>query len=94
MGSASRGQTRQPANYTHPTYGSAFTGTGSLEITTASASSPWTATGNGNWSDAGNWLDNIVPAGYGTATFNTATEATVTLDSARTIGNLVFDVSG
>jgi len=79
---------------THPTYGSSFTGSGSLIITTASASSPWTAPGNGNWSETGNWLDNVVPAGYGTATFNAGTGATVTLDSSRTIGNLVFGVSG
>jgi len=81
-------------NSTHPTYGTFFTGTGSMEITMSSSSSPWTAPGNGNWGDAGNWLDSIVPAGYGTATFNAGTGATVTLDSARTIGNLVFGVSG
>jgi fibronectin-binding autotransporter adhesin len=79
---------------THPTYGSSFAGTGSLEITTASASSPWTAPGSGNWGDAGNWLDSIVPTGYGTATFNASTDSTVTLDAARTIGNLDFGVSG
>ena len=81
-------------NSATPTYGGYFTGGGSLKITTASGSSTWTASGDGNWSDDTNWQGNIVPTGYGTATFNAGTGAIVTLDSPYTIGNLVFGVSG
>lgn len=49
---------------------------------------------NTNWSDPANWLDNHIANGAGfTAAFNTLNLTgirTVTLDDARTIGNLVF----
>ena len=58
------------------------------------ASATWTNTAGGTWGTAGNWLDNIVATGSGnTANFNTlniTADTTVNLDSARTIGNLVF----
>lgn len=48
----------------------------------------------GNWSDTSNWTNGIVADGSGnTADFNTrdlTTDVTVHLDTARTIGNLVF----
>ena len=54
----------------------------------------WTNTAGGTWGTAGNWLDNLVGSGSGsTANFNTlniTADTTVDLDSARTIGNLVF----
>ena len=54
----------------------------------------WSNTAGGQWGTAGNWLDNLVGGGSGsTANFNTlniTADTTVNLDSARTIGNLVF----
>lgn len=58
------------------------------------ASGTWTNTAGGPWGTAGNWLSDIVATGSGsTADFSTldlTTDATVDLDSARTISNLVF----
>jgi hypothetical protein len=52
----------------------------------------WTAASDGTWTDAANWLDNKPAAGTGnTANFTGATGVTVAVDTARTIGNLVFD---
>jgi autotransporter-associated beta strand protein len=64
----------------------------------ASATSPaadgsWNADADGNWSDTANWLGNVFADGAGsTAYFTNEVTAvhTVTLDSARTVGNLVF----
>ena len=57
-------------------------------------SGTWTNMAGGTWGTAGNWLDNLVATGSGsTADFNTlnlTADTTVDLDSARTIGNLVF----
>ncbi len=79
-------------NSSHPTYGSFFTGTGSLVI--AGANGTWTSLVNGNWSDAANWAGNTVAVGYDAiATFNAATGVTVTVDSNRKIGSLAFSVS-
>jgi autotransporter-associated beta strand protein len=53
----------------------------------------WAVDSNGSWSTATNWLAGIVADGAGfTAdfSFDQAADTTVTLDSARTIGNLVF----
>lgn len=56
--------------------------------------STWTSTTSGNWSDSGNWTNGIVANGAGnTADFSTrdlTSDVTVHLDSARTIGRLVF----
>ncbi len=79
-------------NASHPTYGSYFTGTGSLVVLGANGS--WISTVDGNWSDTANWNAGIVAAGYDqTATFNAATGVTVTLNTNRIIGNLAFDTS-
>lgn len=79
-------------NSSHPTYGSYFTGGGSLQI--LGASGTWTSLVDGNWGDASNWAGNTVAVGYdATATFNAASGATVTLESNRMIGNLAFSVS-
>jgi autotransporter-associated beta strand protein len=57
-------------------------------------SGTWTNTAGGLWGTAGSWLSDIVATGSGsTADFNTLDitgDTTVDLDSARTIGNLVF----
>jgi autotransporter-associated beta strand protein len=54
----------------------------------------WTNSAGGLWGTAGNWLSDIVATGGGsTADFNTlnlTADTTVDLDSARTIGNLIF----
>jgi len=66
------------------------TGTPSSAITEQNGT--WTATSDGNWTNATNWLDNKPAAGTGnTASFTGSTGVTVALDAARTIGNLVFD---
>ena len=58
------------------------------------ASGTWTNTAGGLWGTAGNWLDSIVATGSGStanfSTLNLTADTTVDLDSARTIGNLVF----
>ncbi|MGN6643634.1 MAG: hypothetical protein ACTHKU_11620, partial [Verrucomicrobiota bacterium] len=56
-------------------------------------SGSWNVDASANWSVAGDWLGSVIADGAGnTATFNyTLTGGrTVTLDSARTIGKLVF----
>jgi autotransporter-associated beta strand protein len=79
-------------NSSHSTYGSFFTGSGSLVV--AGSNGSWTSLVDGNWSDAANWNSNTIATGYdATATFNAATGVTVTVDSNRKIGNLAFDVS-
>lgn len=79
-------------NSSHPTYGSYFTGTGTLVI--AGADGTWTSLANGNWSDATHWAGNTVAVGYdATATFSAATGVTVNVDANRKIGRLAFSVS-
>jgi autotransporter-associated beta strand protein len=55
----------------------------------------WIAAGGGSWADPANWSNNVVATGAGaTANFSTLTltaNTTVTLDGARTVGNLIFD---
>jgi autotransporter-associated beta strand protein len=57
-------------------------------------SGTWTNAAGGTWNTAGNWLSDTVATGSdSTANFNTldiTADTTVTLNSARTIGNLVF----
>ncbi len=80
-------------NSSHPTYGSYFTGTGSLEI--LGGNGTWTSLSNGDWSVAGNWSGGTVASGIDSiATFNAATGVTVNLDSSRTIGGLTFGTTG
>jgi len=54
----------------------------------------WTDVSGGGWDTAGNWLENVIGNGSGvTADFSTldiTADATVSLNSPRTIGNLVF----
>ncbi|HEV2436749.1 MAG TPA: autotransporter-associated beta strand repeat-containing protein [Verrucomicrobiae bacterium] len=65
-------------------------------------SGTWTNLVNGNasgtWSTPANWLNGVVANGGGnTADFSTLsldTNSTVTLDTARTIGNLIFGNTG
>jgi autotransporter-associated beta strand protein len=79
-------------NSSHLTYGSYFTGTGSLKVLDASGT--WTSLVDGNWKDEPNWLANTIANGFDqTATFNAATGVTVTLSGGQTIGNLAFAVS-
>lgn len=57
------------------------------------ADGTWTGTASGNWSDTSQWAGGIVADGSGsTAMFTNdiTTDVTVTLDTARTNGNLVF----
>jgi uncharacterized repeat protein (TIGR02543 family) len=59
------------------------------------ATAVWTQSAGGSWPVSANWQDNIIGAGANeTADFGTLTlpaNTTVTLDGARTIGNLSFD---
>jgi autotransporter-associated beta strand protein len=66
-----------------------------LRDLTPPVSSTWTNTVGGSWPAGTNWSNNVAASGIGaTASFNTVAltaNATVTLDGARTIGNLLFD---
>ena len=74
---------------THPLF---FTGTGSLTVLNQNGT--WTSTASGNWGTSSNWLSNTIATGIDkTATFSAGTGSesiTVTLDTARQIGNLAF----
>lgn len=54
----------------------------------------WQANANGVWSDTNNWFSGTVANGSGNtanfASINITADRIVTLDSARTIGNLIF----
>jgi fibronectin-binding autotransporter adhesin len=54
----------------------------------------WTNTSGGTWSTAGNWSGGVVANGSDAtadfSTLNITANPTVTLDTARTIGNLIF----
>ena len=57
------------------------------------ASGAWSPDADGNWAAATNWTGSVVANGAGsTATFDRTITAsrTVTLDSSRIIGNLLF----
>lgn len=61
------------------------------------ADGTWITDGSSTWSNTANWQGGIVADGSGfTANFNTniTTTRTVTLDSNRTLGNLVFGDNG
>ena len=74
---------------------------GSLVVVTAplSGAGIWTNDASGNWSTAVNWLGGVVASGTGSnadfSTINLTADRTVTLDSSRNVGNLLFgDTSG
>jgi len=71
-----------------------FAGSGSLVVTAgplAVTDGVWTSLADGLWSQTNNWQNGNPANGADmTATFNQSTGATITLDSARPIGNLVF----
>ena len=66
-----------------------------LRDLTPPASSFWTNISGGSWPATANWSNRVAASGVGaTGFFNTLTlpaNAAVTLDGARTIGNLFFD---
>ncbi|MES2922018.1 MAG: M60 family metallopeptidase [Verrucomicrobiota bacterium] len=55
----------------------------------------WSTTASGSWTTPGNWIDGAVANGANRtadfSTLNLIADAIVTLDGARTIGNLTFD---
>src|SRR5215831_7255220 len=59
------------------------------------ASGTWVLPAGGSWTNAASWSGGIIADGSGNnANFSTVTlssDAIVTLDAARTIGNLTFD---
>ena len=59
------------------------------------ASGTWTnSIANGNWSGVINWSGGIIADGAdSTATFSSSATRTITLDSARTLGNLTLNTS-
>lgn len=80
-------------NSSHATYGSYFTGTGSLLVLNGS-NGIWTSLVDGIWDEPANWQSNTIAAGFDqSATFNQATGVTITLNANKTIGSLVFDTS-
>ncbi len=58
------------------------------------SSGTWTSTTSGPWGTTSNWLNDTLATGSGStadfSTLNITEDTTVNLDSARTIGNLVF----
>lgn len=75
----------------HPTF---FSNTGSLKILapTGDQDGSWSALVSGNWSEPTNWNASTVASGAEKiATIGVASPVTVTADSNRTIGSLVFD---
>src|SRR5947209_3168641 len=79
-------------------FATALIAAGMLAPMAAAQSSSWTQAGTGsvwNWSTATNWNGNVVANGANnTATFATSglsSGVLINLDSARTIGSLVFD---
>ena len=66
-----------------------------LRDLTPPVSSIWTNSAGGSWAARANWSNNIAASGTGaSASFNTlalTANVTITLDGARTIGNLLFD---
>jgi autotransporter-associated beta strand protein len=53
----------------------------------------WNVDANGNWSTPANWINEVIPSGSGFEadfTFAQSANTTVTLDSNRTVGSLVF----
>jgi autotransporter-associated beta strand protein len=65
-----------------------------LATTTFATNGTWSNTAGGSWATSGNWSGSTIADGTdGTADFSTLTlgsAPTVTLDGARTIGNLIF----
>ena len=83
-------------NSSHPTYGSYFTGSGSLLIPgpVGDADGTWIGLADADWLEPDSWLTNTIASGVDrTATLNAAADVTVSLSAGRTIGNLVFDTS-
>jgi autotransporter-associated beta strand protein len=81
-------------NSTHPTYGSSFIGAGALVILppTGPNDGTWSLASSGNWSDFSKWeLSTVANAAGKIATFKAASPVTVTLDSNRSLGQLVFE---
>lgn len=58
----------------------------------SAADGAWNVDDNGSWSEAAKWTPDIADGAGSTATFanDQTLDATITLDGARTIGNLVF----
>ncbi len=69
-------------------------GTAVADVDAIAQAATWSNLAGGPWGTAGNWLKNTVPTGSGvTVDFNTlniTADTMVHLDSAQTIGNLVF----
>ncbi len=69
-----------------------------LPLTTSSAQTgTWNVDLAGNWSDSANWAGGIVADGAGNTanfSFDITAARTVTLDTSRTIGNIVFNDAG
>jgi len=102
---ASASGTTTVAGITVPTNTTGFTikayavnsGQSDSPVTTAvynTITSPvWNVNSDGLWSGASNWLNNVVADGVGASadfTFARTANATVTLDSNRTLGSLTF----
>jgi len=77
----------------------ALTNSGILNVSTVRGptSGVWNMNASGNWSSPFNWLSNSVAAGAGNTAYFTNIIGgawTVTLDTAQTVGNLVFGQAG
>jgi hypothetical protein len=65
---------------------------GSATTAVTAQDGTWTSAADGNWADAANWLDNKPAAGADkTASYTSTPGVNVTVNSSRTIGNIIFD---
>jgi hypothetical protein len=62
--------------------------------TSWAASGTWTSSAGGSWTNTANWSGGVIANGTDStadfSTLNLGASATVTLDGARTVGNLTF----
>ncbi len=86
-----------PRNFVVTSSDSAIVNTYTVTATLAPppADGTWITDGNGNWNDTANWQDGTIADGRGKTAFftkNITANRTVTLDTARTIGNITFTI--
>src|SRR5580658_875321 len=66
----------------------------SLTSAVLAQSSTWINPSGGSWANSSNWLGGVIAEGTDStadfSTLNLSADATVTLDGAQTIGNLIF----
>ena len=78
----------------HQSFDNLVIGTTVKDVDAIAVAATWSNPAGGSWGKAGNWLGDKMPTGHGvTVDFNTlnlTADTSVQLESARTIGDLVF----